>query len=120
VEGENSGGETDLNAMRPRVLGVSVDGETRCAHYHSPRDIIALRIKCCSAWYACKDCHDALAGHALERWPRAEWDERAVLCGVCGTEMRIREYLANADACSTCKAKFNPGCRDHQRFYFEM
>src|SRR5437763_12629509 len=51
--GEGKGeGETKESAMHPRVLGVNVDRETRCAHYHSPRDIVAIRMKCCNAWYA--------------------------------------------------------------------
>jgi uncharacterized CHY-type Zn-finger protein len=106
--------------MRPSVLGVNVDAETRCAHYHSPRDIVAIRMKCCRAWYACKDCHEVLAGHAIARWPRAERDERAVLCGACGMEMSIQQYLQSADACPACNTPFNPGCREHHHFYFEM
>jgi len=106
--------------MRPIVLGVDVDGETRCAHYRSLRDVIAIKMKCCGGWYACKDCHGALAGHRLARWPRAEWSERAVLCGACGSKMRINDYLANPDACPSCSAPFNPGCRDHHHFYFEI
>jgi uncharacterized CHY-type Zn-finger protein len=69
---------------RPAVHGLNVDRETRCAHYHSARDVVAIRMKCCDRYYACKDCHDALAGHTVQRWPRAEWDEPAVLCGACG------------------------------------
>jgi uncharacterized CHY-type Zn-finger protein len=99
---------------------VNVDSETRCAHYHSARDVVAIRMKCCGGYFACKDCHEALAGHAVQRWPRDEWNEHAVLCGVCGTEMRIRDYLESADACPACNAPFNPGCRAHHHFYFEM
>jgi uncharacterized CHY-type Zn-finger protein len=105
---------------RPAVHGLNVDRETRCAHYHSARDVVAIRMKCCDRYYACKDCHDALAGHTVQRWPRAEWDEPAVLCGACGTEMRIRDYLGSADACPACKAPFNPGCRAHHHFYIEI
>ena len=102
----------------PSVIGVAVDRETRCAHYHSPRDVVAIKMRCCGFWYACKDCHDSLAGHALVAWPREDWNERAVLCGACGAEMRIRDYLAAPDACPVCQTAFNPGCRDHHRFYF--
>jgi len=28
-----------------------------------------------------------------ERWPCDRFDESAVLCGVCGTELRVRAYL---------------------------
>ncbi len=104
---------------RPAVRGVAVDGETRCAHWHSPRDVIAIRMKCCGEYYACKDCHDALAGHATQTWPRGERDVAAVLCGACGLEMSIRAYLDCEDACPSCGAGFNPGCRLHRHFYFE-
>jgi uncharacterized CHY-type Zn-finger protein len=104
---------------RPAVHGVDVDPASRCAHYRSPRDIVAIRMKCCNSYYACKDCHDALGGHPLERWPHAEWDEPAVLCGACGTELTVREYLANTEACPSCNAAFNPGCRAHHHLYFE-
>src|SRR5580698_78413 len=84
---------------RPQVSGIGVDPQTRCAHYHSPLDIIAIRMKCCGAYYACKDCHDAIAGHAIEVWPQSEWDQRAVLCGACGAELSIKQYLGCSNTC---------------------
>lgn len=101
------------------VRGVDLDGQTRCAHWHSPRDIVAIRMRCCGVYYACRDCHDVLAGHAAQLWPRAKWDEKAVLCGACAHEMSVREYLECADRCPSCGAGFNPGCRRHHHFYFE-
>ena len=106
--------------MKSVVRGVNVDGETRCAHWHSALDIVAIRMKCCGEWYACKDCHDTLAGHAIQVWPKSEWHERAVLCGACGHVVSISEYLQSSDACPNCAAPFNPGCRNHHHFYFEM
>jgi uncharacterized CHY-type Zn-finger protein len=105
--------------MRPPVLGVDLDAETRCVHWHSPLDIVAIRMKCCDTYYACKDCHDALAGHAIVVWPRAEWDRPAVLCGACGTELSVHQYLGSGNACPACRARFNPGCRNHHHFYFD-
>lgn len=105
---------------RTVVLGVDVDPEARCAHYRSPRDIVAIRMKCCGNWYACNDCHAALADHPLQPWPREEWGARAVLCGACGTAMRIRDYLESDDICPACKQAFNPGCREHRHLYFEV
>lgn len=105
--------------IRPCVRGIDVDAKTRCAHYRTPLDIVAIKMKCCGIYYACKDCHDALAGHAIEVWPRREWDRPAVLCGACGTEMSIRQYLDCRNECPACKARFNPGCRRHYHFYFE-
>jgi len=105
--------------MRPVVFGISLDPETRCSHYHSPLDIIAIRMRCCGHYYACKECHDAMAGHGSQTWPQAEWDQPAVLCGACGTEMSVRMYLNSANTCPACKAPFNPGCRHHYHLYFE-
>jgi uncharacterized CHY-type Zn-finger protein len=102
-----------------KVLGLDLDPQTRCVHWHSPRDIVAIKMHCCGEYYACKDCHDALAGHALVPWPRASWDENAVLCGACGHEMSVLAYLACDNRCPACAASFNPGCREHYRFYFE-
>ena len=101
-----------------KVLGVDLDPQTRCAHWHGARDVIAIKMHCCAAYYACKDCHDALAGHALTPWPRAQWDEKAVLCGACGHEMSVAAYLACESRCPACAAAFNPGCANHYPFYF--
>jgi uncharacterized CHY-type Zn-finger protein len=103
-----------------KVEGVDVDAQTGCAHYRTPRDVIAIKMRCCGIYYACKDCHDALAGHAIRAWPQAEWDAKAVLCGACGHEMSVREYLGCANTCPVCAAAFNPGCQGHYHFYFEM
>lgn len=102
-----------------RVLGIHVDAQTRCEHYRSHRDIIAIKMKCCGEYYACKDCHDALAGHPTIVWPREQWDQAAVLCGVCRAELSIHEYLESGNRCPKCNAEFNPNCSRHYHFYFE-
>ena len=102
------------------MRGVGVSAQTRCAHYRSVLDVIAIRMACCGEYYACKDCHEEVANHVTAVWPRAEWDTRAVLCGVCGYEMTIREYLECGNQCPRCEAAFNPGCRNHYDFYFEV
>jgi uncharacterized CHY-type Zn-finger protein len=51
-------------------------------------------------------------------WPKAAWDERAVLCGVCGGQLTVRDYLACENRCPACDAAFNPGCRLHYHLYF--
>ncbi len=104
---------------RPEVRGVELDAQTRCIHWNSPLDIIAIKMKCCGAYYACKDCHDALAGHTIEVWPRNEWGSLAVLCGACGIELTISQYLDCGNQCPGCGSRFNPGCRNHYHFYFE-
>jgi len=103
-----------------RVHGLDLDPQTRCAHWHSPRDIVAIRMKCCGLYYACKDCHDALAGHPPAPWPESAWHEKAVHCGICRREMTIRDYLNAPDACPNCGAAFNPNCHLHHHFYFAM
>lgn len=105
--------------MRPPVHGLHLDPQTRCAHWHSELDVVALKMRCCGRYYACRDCHDALADHAAQVWPAAEFDAPAVLCGVCSGELTIAEYLACEDRCPRCAAPFNPGCRKHRHLYFE-
>ena len=102
----------------PEVRGIRVDAQTRCAHYHSPVDVIAIKMKCCGEYFACKDCHDALADHVLEPWPREDRAQRAVLCGACASELAIADYLENAARCPACNASFNPHCSDHHEYYF--
>jgi len=101
------------------VRGVDVDSATRCVHWRSAVDIVAIKMACCGVYWACKDCHEELAGHAIAVWGRGEWDARAVLCGACGLEMTIREYMKSEARCPGCGAGFNPGCSKHYRFYFE-
>jgi uncharacterized CHY-type Zn-finger protein len=104
---------------RPAVLGLDLDPQTRCAHWRSPLDVIAIKMKCCGAYYACRDCHDALADHPAQVWPREQRDQPAVLCGVCGEELSVRRYMDCGNRCPACGAGFNPGCRLHYHLYFE-
>ena len=101
------------------VRGLNLDPQTRCLHYHKHADIIAIKMKCCATYYACKDCHIAIAGHAIEVWPRSEWNQEAILCGACGAKLTICAYLLCESRCPVCSAPFNPGCRNHHHFYFE-
>jgi uncharacterized CHY-type Zn-finger protein len=108
------------SAQRPIIRGGDVDAQTRCRHYHGPTDIIAIKMKCCGEYYACKDCHEELASHAIKVWPRAEWPTtKAILCGNCSTELTIAAYLASNSSCPNCSAAFNPRCSNHYHFYFE-
>lgn len=101
-----------------RVRGVDVDPETRCVHYDSPRDVVAIRFACCDTFYPCFECHEAVADHDAAVWPAGSEEEPAVLCGVCGRVLTVREYVADDDACPDCGADFNPGCREHYPLYF--
>jgi uncharacterized CHY-type Zn-finger protein len=106
--------------VRPPVHGVDLDPQTRCAHWHSPLDVIAIRMACCGTYYACRECHDALARHPAAVWPQAHWNRPAVLCGVCGIELAIAAYLACDNRCPACGADFNPGCAKHKHLYFAV
>ena len=108
-----------MSCKEIQVRGLKVDSQTRCVHYHSPLDIIAIKMKCCGVYYACKDCHRALETHEIETWPRREWDERAILCGNCRELLTIREYLGCESRCPRCAASFNAKCENHHHFYFE-
>jgi uncharacterized CHY-type Zn-finger protein len=107
-----------MQLARPEVCGVDLDAQTRCTHYRTELDVIAIKMKCCGVYYACKECHVALAGHPIEVWPPVEWNQLAVLCGACGYEMTVIEYMAGSYECPHCDAAFNPGCRKHYQFYF--
>ena len=100
-----------------RVHGVDVDPETRCTHYDTDRDVVALRFACCEAYYPCFRCHEATADHEAERLP-AESSAAAVLCGVCGAELTPQEFVEGSHECSDCGAAFNPDCADHYERYF--
>lgn len=101
------------------VEGLDVDPETRCRHYATECDVLAIRFYCCGTYYPCYECHAACTGHPAEVWPRTAFDCQAILCGVCGTELSIETYLAAEDACPICGAAFNPNCRLHYDRYFE-
>jgi uncharacterized CHY-type Zn-finger protein len=103
----------------PDVRGINLDAHTRCQHYHGPTDIVAIKMKCCGVYYACKDCHAALADHRIEIWPEDEWRQRAILCGACGVELTIRQYMESESCCPACRAQFNPKCREHYHLYFQ-
>lgn len=109
-----------MGANTPTVRGVDLDAHTRCHHYHGPTDIVAIKMKCCGEYYACKDCHDELVGHPIEVWPRTEWNLHAIFCGACHTELSIDQYMRCNSACPACRAHFNPRCANHYHFYFEM
>lgn len=101
------------------VRGVDLDAQTRCGHYHTELDVIALRFRCCGQWYSCFECHEASADHPAEVWKADERQRHAVLCGVCGHQLTIAEYLACASRCPVCRTAFNPGCASHRHLYFE-
>lgn len=101
-----------------QVYGKVVDPQTRCVHYATQLDIVALKFGCCERYYPCFQCHDETADHPRRPWPRTRADEAAVLCGVCRTELVISQYM-DAEQCPVCASAFNPGCSAHYDLYFE-
>ncbi len=101
------------------IFGKPVDNQTRCVHWHSQLDVIAIKFKCCDKYYPCFSCHEETTDHKPEVWPRAEFDTKAILCGVCGTELTINEYMGSDNTCPKCQAAFNPSCSKHYHLYFE-
>ncbi|MFJ3957110.1 CHY zinc finger protein [Arthrobacter sp. NPDC090010] len=102
----------------PPVLGPTVDDQTRCIHYRTPVDVVAIKFACCGEYYPCHLCHEETASHPAQTWPRDARDEHAILCGVCKHELTIEAYLS-ADTCPSCGALFNERCRLHTHLYFD-
>lgn len=101
------------------VFGATVDNQTRCVHYHTELDVVAIKFFCCGRYYPCCHCHDEAEHHPIVPWPADRLDTGAVLCGVCGSEFAISSYLAAA-RCPECDAAFNPRCARHRSIYFQV
>ncbi|MET3684127.1 putative CHY-type Zn-finger protein [Alkalibacillus flavidus] len=101
------------------VIG-SIDEETRCKHYHSEVDRIAIKFKCCNTYFPCYECHQDHTNHSVERWGEDEHNQKAILCGACHREITIKTYLNNPTACPHCEARFNRHCQNHHHLYFDL
>ena len=102
-------------------VGVNTHGQSRCAHWHSDLDVLALQSPCCSKFYACATCHDALEDHPLQPWPAdTKLSTKVLLCGVCEATFSAGQYLSGDKFCPdpACAAPFNPGCRKHWHVHF--
>ncbi len=108
-----------MNTAAVTIHGKPIDEQTRCVHYHTSLDIIAIKMACCHNYYPCIFCHNETAGHAVTVWPKEAFNTKAVFCGSCKTEMSINEYLGSNAACAFCGASFNPACSNHHHFYFK-
>jgi len=100
------------------VHGFTIDDETRCKHYHSAIDVIAIKFYCCNTYYPCYKCHEEVADHKIKVWPKHKFAEKAIFCGVCKTEHSITAYK-EMDSCTACGAKYNDRCSLHHHLYFE-
>ena len=100
-----------------RVFGLEIDEETRCLHYHSDLDIVALKCWVCQDYFSCYQCHDALRDHPFVAYPSKQKSDKVVLCGACRAELTIQDYQEKM-ACSFCQRQFNPACQKHHSIYF--
>ncbi|GAA3893500.1 CHY zinc finger protein [Leifsonia kafniensis] len=100
------------------IFGKPIDAQTRCVHYATEHDVVAIKFVCCERFYPCHLCHEQTADHAAQQWPADRQGEQAILCGVCQQTLSISTYLG-VSACPHCSAEFNEGCRLHRHLYFE-
>ena len=107
-------------ASKKEIKGKLVDDNTRCIHYQSPLDVIAIKFKCCGEYYPCFQCHEETAGHKAEIWKKDELDLAAIICGLCKHEMTIYQYVNCGNQCPSCFGLFNPNCSRHYHLYFEV
>lgn len=102
------------------IKGKTTDRQTRCIHYYSSLDIIAIKFKCCNNFYPCYQCHEEEANHPAKVWNKEEFETRAILCGACKNEMSISAYKSSGYSCPYCATPFNPKCSLHDHLYFEV
>ncbi|MFC7747736.1 CHY zinc finger protein [Lentibacillus kimchii] len=97
----------------------AIDHETRCEHYRSANDRIAIKFYCCGEYFPCFKCHARFGcGEEGVVWPRNKFHHKAVLCGQCHVTLSINDYLASGYSCPACGEAFNPGCALHSHLYF--
>ena len=103
-----------------KIHGRLTDDQTRCAHYHTALDIVAIQFKCCERYYACYECHEESESHDPMRWVTADLGQRALFCGACKSTLTITDYLTCDFTCTSCRSPFNPGCANHTDRYFDL
>jgi len=97
----------------------AIDGETRCEHYQQHHDRIAIKFYCCGEYFPCFQCHQEHGCGNVQVWPQKSWNEKAILCGTCRSELTINAYMDSGYTCPFCSSQFNPGCRLHMHLYFD-
>ncbi|WDF05214.1 CHY zinc finger protein [Shouchella hunanensis] len=100
------------------VKGRVIDTETRCVHYSTVVDVVAIQFACCHDFYPCYKCHDEAVEHVRTQWSKTAFEQQAIMCGVCKELLTIHQYL-NADQCPHCYVAFNPNCSLHNHLYFD-
>ncbi|KAI5959805.1 HOT13 [Candida pseudojiufengensis] len=101
------------------IKGQLVDNQTRCIHYHTPVDLIAIKFKCCpKLYYPCFKCHEELNNHSIEKYDIKDKTEEVIICGNCFNTMTIENYINCNSKCPYCKSIFNSKCSLHYDLYF--
>ncbi|CAH1850663.1 CHY zinc finger protein [Convivina intestini] len=100
--------------MDKTIYGLDLDQQGRCHHYHQANDIAALKCTQCQQYYACYQCHNALADHLFVA---CDPNDLPVLCGVCQQLMNYNQYVTGV--CPSCQSAFNPKCSLHRDIYFK-
>ena len=129
--GEVGGARASYESPTPRIAhraeagmltvkGHTLDDQTRCIHYHSPLDVIAIKFKCCGEYYPCYACHAEAVNHPVAVWQKNEWQTKVILCGVCHADLTVYDYVTSHHRCPACQAPFNPQCRQHYHLYFAL
>lgn len=101
--------------MPLEFFGLDLDEASRCRHYHTHLDIVAIKCATCRKFYACYHCHDALESHSFA--PTDTTENRPVLCGSCRQTLTRVAYQKGT--CPYCQAPFNPKCHKHTAIYFK-
>jgi uncharacterized CHY-type Zn-finger protein len=114
--------EEEEEIVVPTYIGVETEKHehSRCQHYHSKLDVLALESSCCNKFYACVKCHDELEDHTLIPWHAdTSLNRHALMCGVCEKTFSILSYTTkSSQCCPYCCAAFNPNCKKHWHMYF--
>ena len=98
-----------------------IDDQTRCKHWNSPLDVIAIKMPCCGKYFSCFECHRESTDHTAKVWRKSQFaSELAILCGSCKIELTVEQYLDSGSSCPRCQAAFNPRCSAHYHLYFEQ
>ncbi|KAJ1405839.1 hypothetical protein B484DRAFT_213375 [Ochromonadaceae sp. CCMP2298] len=77
-------------------------------------------MRCCDKYFSCIHCHNMSEGHESLPWPVDKFDTLAILCGACESQLSISSYLRCDNKCPICQSGFNPGCKNHYHYYFEL
>src|SRR5690625_8025706 len=89
------------------LKGTVLDSETRCSHYHTELDRIAIKFYCCQTYFPCYLCHKESGCGETKVWPYDKLDKKAILYGACGEELTSKSYQNMEHKCSIPKVLLN-------------